>query len=108
MKNRFGLPVWALLVAIPVAFLATTATADNAVADQTETVANADVDATEASELSLDDGATDNYRRWWGRGFYGRGYRGYYGLGYGLGYGSWYTPYYGYGYGYPWYSSYWY
>ncbi len=107
MNIRFGLPLWALLCAIPVAAITISANvnADNSdIAVQADDVVNNDmnVDA-DASELSLDDGATDNWRRW-------RRYGGWYG-GYGSLYSSWYNPYlygYGYGYGYPWYSSYWY
>ncbi len=116
MRVRFGLPLWALLFAVPVAVLAINCgpanlDADNAVVqnDDVKQVVDTNVaadDATiddNANQLSLDDGAADSWRR--------RGYWGGYGYGYGGWGGSWWNPYLysssyyypSYGYGYGWY-----
>lgn len=115
MRVRFGLPLWALLLSIPVAVLALNcgpanldADSINAVedvnnvqADEFKQVMDTSVDMDmmtmdDATELNLEEGAGDEWRR--RRGYYRRGYRGW---GYGWGW-----PYYGYSYAWPYYGWY--
>jgi hypothetical protein len=121
MNARKSMPFWTLLLSVPMAVFVLNAGTNN---DEDETPddpnpttelsvdMNADTQATaDISDLSLNDGNSDEWRgRGWGRGWGGRGWGGYGGWyggwgGYGGWYGGW-GGYYGWPYSYSYYPYY--